>query len=149
MSSQLILSFDFCCGHRYRTEGWTDEENRRRYGLCFSEHGHGHTYHAEIVVDAESAEIFEATIEGEVKLEAHVRAACTEIAKELDHKHLNFDVPHFKSRNPTTENIAIFILERLRERGVPLHTVTLFEGQDLGTVLGPEFIRSGPQETQP
>ena len=37
-----------------------------------------------------------------------------EVEEVLDHKNLNLEVPEFKKRNPTAENIAIFIWNRLR-----------------------------------
>ena len=37
----------------------------------------------------------------------------TEVEDLLDHKNLNLDIPHFKDVIPTTENLAIFIWNKL------------------------------------
>jgi len=36
------------------------------------------------------------------------------VMEPLDHKNLDMDVPYFKNRVSTTENVAIFIWERLK-----------------------------------
>ena len=38
----------------------------------------------------------------------------TEVEDQLDHKNLNIDVPEFKDLNPTAENIAVVIFDKLR-----------------------------------
>ena len=37
-----------------------------------------------------------------------------EVEDLLDHKNLNLDIPHFKEVIPTTENLAIFIWNKLK-----------------------------------
>ena len=39
-----------------------------------------------------------------------------EVEDYLDHKNLNLDVPEFKVINPTMENIAILIWNKLRDK---------------------------------
>ena len=39
----------------------------------------------------------------------------TEVEDVLDHKNLNLDIPHFKNLIPSTENLAIFIWNKLRD----------------------------------
>ena len=56
-----------------------------------------------------------------------------EVVSVYDHRHLNLEVPEFATRQPTAENIAISIWERL-EGKVPqarLHRVRVYEGEDL------------------
>ena len=38
----------------------------------------------------------------------------TEVENALDHKNLNLEVPEFKEMNPTAENIAVVIFNKLR-----------------------------------
>ncbi len=52
-----------------------------------------------------------------------------EIEEELDHKNLNLDIPYFKNIIPTTENLAIYIWEKLN-KAIDLNckiTVVLYE----------------------
>ena len=39
----------------------------------------------------------------------------TEVEDILDHKNLNLDIPHFKNLIPSTENLAVFIWNKLRD----------------------------------
>lgn len=39
-----------------------------------------------------------------------------EILDRYDHRNLNLDIPEFKNVNPTAENIAVEIFNRLRKR---------------------------------
>ena len=39
-----------------------------------------------------------------------------EVLDRYDHKNLNLDIEEFKSLNPTAENIAVVIWNRLRKR---------------------------------
>jgi 6-pyruvoyltetrahydropterin/6-carboxytetrahydropterin synthase len=41
------------------------------------------------------------------------------IIEKFDHRNLNLDVEHFKSLNPTAENIAIVIWQILKEKIQP------------------------------
>ena len=38
-----------------------------------------------------------------------------EVEDVLDHKNLNLDIPYFKNLIPSTENLAIFIWNKLRD----------------------------------
>jgi 6-pyruvoyltetrahydropterin/6-carboxytetrahydropterin synthase len=56
-----------------------------------------------------------------------------EVLEAVDHRHLNKEVPEFRSQIPTTENLAIAIWKRLdgKLNGAKLHRVRLYETDDL------------------
>ena len=56
-----------------------------------------------------------------------------EVVSVYDHRHLNREVPEFRSSLPTTENIAIAIWKRLEGKipGAKLHRVRVYEMPDL------------------
>jgi 6-pyruvoyltetrahydropterin/6-carboxytetrahydropterin synthase len=56
-----------------------------------------------------------------------------EVVSVYDHRHLNLEVPEFKTTIPTTENIAIAIWKRLEGKisGAALHRVRVYEMPDL------------------
>jgi 6-pyruvoyltetrahydropterin/6-carboxytetrahydropterin synthase len=56
-----------------------------------------------------------------------------EVLDVYDHRHLNLEIPEFKSSNPTTENIAVAIWKRLEGhiRGAKLYRVRVYEMPDL------------------
>jgi 6-pyruvoyltetrahydropterin/6-carboxytetrahydropterin synthase len=56
-----------------------------------------------------------------------------EVLSVYDHRHLNLEVPEFKTAMPTTENIAIAVWKRLdgKIRGAKLYRVRVYEMADL------------------
>lgn len=75
-------------------------------GAC--ESLHGHTYRVQARYRGE--ELNEIGILVDFKM---MRATLKDVVSYLDHKYLN-ELPEFKTMNPTTENIAKFIYERMR-----------------------------------
>ena len=56
-----------------------------------------------------------------------------EVIDAMDHRHLNKEVPEFARTNPTTENLAIAIWQRLQPKMTvaKLHRVRVYEATDL------------------
>lgn len=77
-------------------------------GKC--ENLHGHNWKVEVVLRGAHLEDNGILLDfGEVK------KATRETLEELDHKYLN-ELPFFKSENPSSENIARFLFDRLSEK---------------------------------
>jgi 6-pyruvoyltetrahydropterin/6-carboxytetrahydropterin synthase len=71
---------------------------------------HGHNWKVEVVIRGKDLD------ENGVVLDfAEIKAATREVLTELDHRYLN-EVPFFTTHNPTSENIARYLLQRLGER---------------------------------
>ena len=49
-----------------------------------------------------------------------------DILEELDHSNLN-ELESFKKKNPTSENIAKFIIDRLKKDGVSPERISVWE----------------------
>ena len=93
--------FDFSSSHRYYRDDWSEEENRRVFGLCALPNGHGHNYTLEVAVSGEPD-----PVTGMVINLVDLKAAVEGVLDGFDHKHLNLDTPWFADRQPTTENLA-------------------------------------------
>jgi len=96
---------------------------------------HGHNWKVEVVVSGE-----ELDGSGGVLDFAEVKAATSEVMSEIDHRYLNA-LPFFIEHNPSSENIARYIFERLQEKitdeRVRVQRVTAWESQDAcATYLG-------------
>jgi 6-pyruvoyltetrahydropterin/6-carboxytetrahydropterin synthase len=77
-------------------------------GKC--ENLHGHNWKVEVVMRGERLD------GGGVLIDFRaVKEATREILKELDHHYLN-DLPFFCEHNPSSENIARYLFERLAQR---------------------------------
>ena len=99
----------FNAAHKLFRPDWNDEKNKEVFGKCANENYHGHNY--ELIVSL-TGEINQET--GYVydlgKLKNIIKA---EVEEYLDHKNLNLDIDDFKSSNPSAENIAVLIYNRL------------------------------------
>jgi 6-pyruvoyltetrahydropterin/6-carboxytetrahydropterin synthase len=84
--------------------------NNDVFGKCNNANFHGHNYELIVSVtgeiDTETGYVMDMKILKDL-IEEHVE-------EPFDHKNLNLDVPDFKSLNPTAENIAVVIWNRLR-----------------------------------
>lgn len=115
----------FNAAHRLHNPNWNEEKNTAVFGKCNNPNYHGHNY--ELIVkltgpiDPETGYVFDMKI-----LSTLIK---TEIISTFDHKNLNLDTVEFKDLNPTAENIAVVIWNRLRAK-IKTHltlSVTLFE----------------------
>ncbi|KYG63959.1 6-pyruvoyl tetrahydropterin synthase [Bdellovibrio bacteriovorus] len=125
----LTLSVPFSSAHLYHQPQWSDEKNRQVFGRCFTKHGHGHNYVLETKFYVTSASCLDD--------ETRYRKILNQLVAVLDHEHLNFVIPEFKEKIPTTENIALYFLEKLKSE-VPLevlHSVKLYETETLWTEI--------------
>jgi 6-pyruvoyltetrahydropterin/6-carboxytetrahydropterin synthase len=134
MSEQKVLitkKFEFSASHRYWREEWTKKKNEAIFGLCTSPHGHGHNYELHVTVhgrvDQKTGMIINLT-----NLKKHVNV----VLENFDHKFLNLDTPFFKTKIPTTENIAIVLFDlidnELKGKGnFKLFKMRLYERSDL------------------
>lgn len=120
--------FDFSASHRYYRSDWSEEENRRAFGLCALPNGHGHNYALEVAVSGEPD-----PVTGMVVNLVDLKAAVDDALKGFDHKHLNLDTPWFADRQPTTENIAVVLWDLIGAAlpGGSLARIRLYEADDL------------------
>lgn len=119
---EVTQSFEFSASHRLACAGLSDEDNHRLFGKCSNPHGHGHNYILEVSVGAKSNGVSPALLE----LDRVVRR---EIVERFDHKNLNVECEDFARLNPTVENIAQVIFDRLTAvlTELPLTKVRVWE----------------------
>ncbi len=125
----LTRRAEFSAAHFYWVEAWTPERNEQVFGKCANRNGHGHNYVLEVTVAGEP----DAVTGFVVDLKELKDVLEREVVSVYDHRHLNLEVPEFAGRQPTAENLAISIWERL-EGKVPqarLHRVRVYEREDL------------------
>ena len=100
----------FNAAHRLYRPDWDDMKNREVFGKCSNPNMHGHNY--ELIVSVTGA-IDPATgfVMDMKVLKDLIRS---EVEDAFDHKNLNAEVPEFADLNPTAENIAVVIWDKLR-----------------------------------
>ncbi|MCD6234735.1 MAG: 6-carboxytetrahydropterin synthase [Candidatus Marinimicrobia bacterium] len=129
---ELYTRISFSAAHSYRDQNKSPEENRRQYGK--NSHVHGHNYEVTLglrgSVDMQSGMIINFF---EVK-----QILKEKILSVLDVTHLEEDIPWFRENLPTTENITLFIYNKLKRAfpsSVTLISVEVRETPDLGAKI--------------
>lgn len=113
---QIKIISDFAAAHNLR--------NFR--GKC--ENLHGHNWKVEVVLCGDRLDESGIVVDfGEVK------QVTRELLGTIDHTYLN-DLPYFKTRNPSSENIARYLFEGLAERfdkeSLRVYSVSAWESKD-------------------
>lgn len=102
----------FNAAHRLHNPHWSDEQNKAVFGKCNNPHYHGHNYEVVVKVvgeiDPQTGYVIDTKILSDLVKEL--------IVSKFDHRNLNLDTEEFKNLNPTAENIAAVIWQKLRER---------------------------------
>ncbi|HAT63795.1 MAG TPA: 6-pyruvoyl tetrahydrobiopterin synthase [Flavobacteriaceae bacterium] len=112
MSLTIYRKAHFNAAHRLYRKDWSDEKNSEVFGKCSNPNFHGHNYELEVGV---TGEVDPAT-GFVINLDVLKKVIFEEVEKPFDHKNLNIEVPEFKNLNPTVENIAIVIWNKLRKK---------------------------------
>ncbi|RLD29197.1 MAG: 6-carboxytetrahydropterin synthase [Bacteroidetes bacterium] len=125
MKATVSRKAHFNAAHRLYRKDWSDAKNLEVFGKCSNPNFHGHNYELIVSVtgkiDAETGYVIDIKILKEI-----IKA---EVEDTFDHKNLNVEVQEFADLNPTTENIAVVIYNKIRP-SLASHLdieVTLFE----------------------
>lgn len=100
----------FNAAHRLYRKDWDDVKNEKVFGKCSNPNFHGHNYDLVVAVTGEIDP--ETGFVVDMKYLKDLIAA--EVETALDHKNLNVEVEEFQDLNPTAENIAVVIWNKLR-----------------------------------
>lgn len=102
----------FNAAHRLYRKDWDNAKNLEVFGKCSNPHYHGHNY--ELVVSVRGEIDPETGFVMDLKLLKELIYNEVEVA--FDHKNLNEELPEFNELNPTAENIAVVIWNKLRKK---------------------------------
>ncbi|MEY8778984.1 6-pyruvoyl tetrahydropterin synthase family protein [Allomuricauda sp. XS_ASV26] len=110
MKVKVSRKASFNAAHRLYRPDWDNQKNNEVFGKCNNPRYHGHNYDLIVSVtgeiDRETGFVMDLKVLKDL-IKKHVE-------DQLDHKNLNLDVPEFKELNPTAENIAVVIWNKLR-----------------------------------
>ena len=110
MKVKVSRKASFNAAHRLFRPDWSFEKNAAVFGKCNNPKFHGHNYDLIVSVtgeiDSDTGYVMDMKLLKDL-IKEHVEDA-------FDHKNLNLDVPDFENLNPTAENIAVVIWNRLR-----------------------------------
>ncbi|MBC6606532.1 6-carboxytetrahydropterin synthase [Hymenobacter sp. BT188] len=115
----------FNAAHRLFNPAWDDARNQQVFDKCNNPNYHGHNYELIVrltgAIDPETGYVYDLK-----RLSDLIKR---EILDTFDHRNLNLDTEEFRHLNPTAENIAVVIWQKLRAHleSHLLLSVTLYE----------------------
>ena len=132
----ITKQYKFCAAHRYWNNRWTEAENYENFGDDI--YLHGHNYNLDITISGEIN-----TDSGFiVNLQKLNNIVQENVISIMDHSQIEKDIDWFENRQPSTENMVVFIWERLVDK-IPspakLHSIKLQETPTISTTyFGPK-----------
>ena len=119
----LTKVFYFNAAHQYGHSDWTDEKNWEVFGPDSKIHGHNYTL--EVMVTGDIVEDTGFLVDlGHLK-----KIVKKNVIDILDHSLFNVEVEWFKDRQPSSENLVIFIWNQIQSelKRAKLHRIRLHE----------------------
>ena len=131
----------FSCAHYYWNSAWSDDKNREVFGACSNRWGHGHDYQLDVAVEGRvHHETFMTMNLKDIK-----KILVKQVVSQLDHRLLNEQVPYFKTRVPSLENITLYIWYRIKAdfeaEGFRLKRIRLQEKPGLFTEYTGQLVK--------
>jgi 6-pyruvoyltetrahydropterin/6-carboxytetrahydropterin synthase len=126
MATTVTVKVYFEAAHRLHNPQRSDEWNQQVFDKCNNLYGHGHNY------------VLEAAVRGEVDPDSGYLIDMKDlksvlkgtVVDDVDHKHMNHEVPWLEGINPTAENLARIFFERVEPElpdGIELVSLTVHE----------------------
>ena len=106
----ITKQYKFCAAHKYWKEEWSKEENKNVFGKDIYIHGHNYLLDITISgpINKDSGFI--------IKLKTLNNLVEEHVISILDHSQIEKDIIWFDDRQPSTENIVIFIWNQISDK---------------------------------
>ena len=106
----LTKEYKFCAAHRYWNEQWSDKKNKEVFGDDVKIHGHNY----DLLV----------TVKGEINNDSGFIIDIKKLNKIIskyvislfDHSQIEKDIDWFLDKQPSTENMVIFIWNQISDK---------------------------------
>jgi 6-pyruvoyltetrahydropterin/6-carboxytetrahydropterin synthase len=138
MTTTVNVKVYFEAAHRLHNPDESDRWNQRVYGKCNNPHGHGHNYVLEVAVAGEPHPKTGYLIDMK-DLKDIIRRV---VVNDVDHRHLNIEVPWLSEIIPTSENLARVFFDRIEAElpdDIRLASVTVHETDRNSATYRPDF----------
>ena len=132
----ITKQFKFCAAHKYWNHGWDHNKNHEVFGDDIKVHGHNYLLDVTITgpIDDSSGFIYD--------IQKIKKIVYEKVISILDHSQIQEDIEWFKGKQPSTENLVIFIWEQIAsqiESPAKLYKIKLRETPTIFTeYFGPE-----------
>ena len=132
----ITKQFKFCSAHKYWNNSWDYARNYEVFGDDIKIHGHNYILDITITgpINNDSGFIYD--------IQKLKKLMNKNVLKVLDHSHIQEDIKWFEGKQPSTENLVLFIWESISchiEFPAKLHKIKLRETPTIFTeYYGPE-----------
>ena len=106
---RLTRRVAFSSGHRYWFADRSAEENRKLFGQWASPYNHGHNYLLSVACEG----VLDPVTGMVVNIKLIDDALRQTVVADFDQKSINDEIPWFRDRAPTVENLLVYFYERL------------------------------------
>ena len=132
----LTKQYKFCAAHKYWNNNWTEQKNKEVFDEDVKIHGHNYILSITVKGDINEDSGFIIDIK---KLNQIINK---EVINIFDHSQIEKDISWFKNKQPSTENMVVFIWNQIVNQ-IPsnalLHCVKLRETPTIfSKYYGPE-----------
>jgi len=132
----ITKQFKFCAAHKYWNKSWNHDKNYEVFGDDIKVHGHNYILDITVTGPINEASGFVYDIH---KLKQIVNK---NVINVLDHSQIQEDIKWFEGKQPSTENLVLFIWENVSKHidsPAKLHKIKLRETPTIFTeYFGPE-----------
>jgi len=132
----ITKQFKFCAAHKYWNDKWSEDKNHEVFEDDVKVHGHNYALDITLKGNINPGSGFAVNIS---KLKKIVNK---KVIKFLDHSEIQKDIKWFKNKQPSTENLVLFIWEQIADDipdGAQLYKVKLRETPTIYTeYYGPD-----------
>ena len=124
MSNPLITKvYHFCAAHKYGHVSWSEEKNFATFGPDAQVHGHNYELHVTVTgdINPDTGFVVDLGELGEI-VNKH-------ILSKLDHSQFDKDLEWFNDKQPSSENLVIFIWNEISKhlKSANLHRIRIVE----------------------
>ena len=107
MNPIITKKYHFCASHKYGNAYWSEQKNLEVFGKDYNNHGHNYVLEVSIKgpINPETGWLIDLGELNEI-----VKSNVVDI---LDHSQIEEDIEWFKDKQPSTENLVVFIWEQI------------------------------------
>ena len=119
----ITKRYHFCASHKYGNDSWSEEKNLEVFGKDYNTHGHNYVLEVSVTgpIDAGSGWL--------VDLPTLNKIVKRKVVDVLDHSQIEKDVEWFKDKQPSSENLLLWIWDQIFDKitDCKLHRIRLVE----------------------
>ena len=119
----ITKRYHFCASHKYGNDAWSEEKNLEVFGKDYNTHGHNYVLEVSVTgpIDPGSGWL--------VDLPTLNKIVKSKVVDVLDHSQIEKDVEWFKDKQPSSENLLLWIWDQIFDKitDCNLHRIRLVE----------------------